>query len=135
MVQRSTGIAVIDAALSFLSLPRLRRQNRPVQSRSSLHDDRAVSFRVPGRAFPVRAVTILALVMAVHSFAFVSLFPYVGIMVTELLDLETTNKAGTVGACETTDLYERAYYCGTTTVDYVQPGESLGCTTVVPLGA
>lgn len=33
--------------------------------------------------------------MAVHSFAFVSLFPYVGIMVTELLDLDTTNKAGT----------------------------------------
>eukprot|EP00752_Nemacystus_decipiens_P007148 g6401.t1 len=31
--------------------------------------------------------------MAVHSFAFVSLFPYVGIMVTELLDLETANTA------------------------------------------
>eukprot|EP00903_Cladosiphon_okamuranus_P005914 g5847.t1 len=32
--------------------------------------------------------------MAVHSFAFVSMFPYVDIMVTELLGLETTNKAG-----------------------------------------
>lgn len=48
----------------------------------------------PGRAFPTRSVTILALCMAVHSFTFVSLFPYVGVMVKSLLKLESTNEAG-----------------------------------------
>ncbi|CAM9819743.1 unnamed protein product [Hapterophycus canaliculatus] len=48
----------------------------------------------PGRAFPTCSVTILALCMAVHSLTFVSLFPYVGIMVKSLLELKSTNEAG-----------------------------------------
>lgn len=92
MVQYGTGIVVVDTALGFLSLRR-HRKNRPVQMTRSAQD-RAASSGVPGQPFPTRAITILALVMAVHSFAFVSMFPYVGIMVTELLDLETTNNAG-----------------------------------------
>lgn len=93
MVKWGRGIVVIDAALGFLSLQRVRK-NGPIQRTSSVVQDRAASSRVQGEAFPVRATAILALVMAVHSFAFVSLFPYVGIMVTELLHLESTNKAG-----------------------------------------
>lgn len=56
---------------------------------------------VPDDAFPVLEITVLALVMGMHSFAFVSLFPYVGIMVTGLLHLETTNEAGECGADQT----------------------------------
>ncbi|CAM9109513.1 unnamed protein product [Ectocarpus sp. 8 AP-2014] len=44
--------------------------------------------------FPIRAIVVLALCMAVHSYTFVSLFPYVGTMAKELLDLESTNKSG-----------------------------------------
>ncbi|CAN0066183.1 unnamed protein product [Scytosiphon promiscuus] len=48
----------------------------------------------PGGEFPTRAVLILALCMGVHSFTFVSLFPYVGMMVKECLELESIDKAG-----------------------------------------
>lgn len=44
--------------------------------------------------FPRGAIVVLALCMAVHSYTFVSLFPYAGKMVTELLDLESTNNSG-----------------------------------------
>ncbi len=50
-----------------------------------------------GRVFPTSAITILALCMAVHSFTFVSLFPYVGIMTCQLLGLDSTNEAGEAG--------------------------------------
>lgn len=89
MVQCSKVVVVINTALRFLSLEGIRK-NRSLQRTNHM----VASFRVPDQAFPARATTILGLVMAAHSFAFVSLFPYVGIMVTELLDLETTNKAG-----------------------------------------
>eukprot|EP00903_Cladosiphon_okamuranus_P005915 g5848.t1 len=45
-------------------------------------------------AFPRRAIIVLALCMAVHAYTFVSLFPYVGTMVTELLDLNSSNNSG-----------------------------------------
>ena len=46
------------------------------------------------RAFPKRAVLILCLGMLVNSYTLSSLFPYVGVMVKDLLDLETINEAG-----------------------------------------
>ena len=68
--------------------------------RRSLSNVGAISLRgTPGlgstaSTFPTRAVIVLAFCMAVHSYAFVSLFPYVGAMVTELLDLESKNDSG-----------------------------------------
>lgn len=47
-----------------------------------------------GEGFPTRAVLILALCMGVHSFTFVSLFPYVGMMVKECLKLDSIDEAG-----------------------------------------
>ncbi|CAM9990827.1 unnamed protein product, partial [Ectocarpus fasciculatus] len=44
--------------------------------------------------FPTRLVVILALAMTVHSYTLVSLFPYVGMMVSDLLSLGTLNEAG-----------------------------------------
>ncbi|CAM9962798.1 unnamed protein product, partial [Ectocarpus fasciculatus] len=44
--------------------------------------------------FPIRAIVVLALCMAIHSYTFISLFPYVGTMAKELLDLESTNESG-----------------------------------------
>ena len=48
----------------------------------------------PAKKFPTLAVAILCLGMTVTSYTLVSLFPYVGMMVKELLSLETTNEAG-----------------------------------------
>lgn len=48
----------------------------------------------PAGGFPTRAVLILAVCMGVHSFTFVSLFPYVGIMVKECLKLDSIDEAG-----------------------------------------
>lgn len=45
-------------------------------------------------SFPTRAVVILSLVMTINSATLVSLFPYVGMMVKELLSLESTNEVG-----------------------------------------
>lgn len=56
--------------------------------------DRLGSNDASTAVFPRRAIFALAFCMAVHSYTFVSLFPYVGTMVTELLDLESTNKSG-----------------------------------------
>eukprot|EP00752_Nemacystus_decipiens_P004106 g3756.t1 len=47
-----------------------------------------------GACFPTRAVAILTLGITVNSYAMVSLFPYVGMMVKELLSLKSTNEAG-----------------------------------------
>lgn len=47
-----------------------------------------------GACFPTRAVAILTLGMTVNSYAMVSLFPYVGMMVKELLSLQSTNEVG-----------------------------------------
>ena len=44
--------------------------------------------------FPVLSVTILSLCMTLNGYVVVSLFPYVGLMVKELLGLETTNESG-----------------------------------------
>ena len=44
--------------------------------------------------FPTRAVVILTLGMTVNSYAMVSLFPYAGMMVKELLSLQSTNEIG-----------------------------------------
>jgi len=44
--------------------------------------------------------------MAVHSFTFVSLFPYVGIMTCQLLGLGSTNEAG-----ETLRLLDYGSFC------------------------
>lgn len=46
--------------------------------------------------FPTREVIILALCVTVNSYTLVNLFPYVGIMVKELMGLESTNEAGKV---------------------------------------
>lgn len=46
------------------------------------------------KKFPTRAVVILALAMTINSYTMVSLFPYVGMMVKELLNLESTNEVG-----------------------------------------
>ena len=44
--------------------------------------------------FATRAVVILALANTVNAYAMVSLFPYVGMMVKDILDLQSTNEAG-----------------------------------------
>ena len=51
----------------------------------------------PAKKFPTLAVVILSLGMVIHSYTLVSLFPYVGMMVKDLLGLETTNEAGARG--------------------------------------
>lgn len=54
----------------------------------------------PGRGqsepgtFPKRGVLILCLGMLANSYTLSSLFPYVGVMVKDLLNLETINEAG-----------------------------------------
>lgn len=46
-------------------------------------------------AFLVRTVTILVLcMMTLNNFALVSLLPYIGVMVMDLLGLKTSNEAG-----------------------------------------
>ena len=44
--------------------------------------------------FPMKVVIILSLCMTVNTYSVVSLLAYVGVMVKDLLDLETTNKSG-----------------------------------------
>lgn len=44
--------------------------------------------------FPARVVIILSLCMTVNTYSVVSLLAYVGVMVKDLLDLETTNESG-----------------------------------------
>lgn len=44
--------------------------------------------------FPARMVAILSLCMTLNIYTLVSLFPYVGFMVQDLLGLETTNESG-----------------------------------------
>ena len=44
--------------------------------------------------FPARAVLILSMCITLNSYTLVSLFPYVGVMVKQLLELETTNELG-----------------------------------------
>lgn len=46
--------------------------------------------------FPTLAVVILVLCMTINGYALSNLFPYVGMMVKDLLGLETTNEAGMV---------------------------------------
>lgn len=46
------------------------------------------------RGFPTRTVVILSLCATLNSYTLVNLFPYVGLMVKELLALETTNELG-----------------------------------------
>lgn len=46
--------------------------------------------------FPSGAVVILALCTTLQCYTLVSLFPYVGLMVEQLLRLETTNEAGEI---------------------------------------
>ena len=51
--------------------------------------------REPGMGeFPTRAVAILSVCLTLNSYTLVSLFPYVGLMVQDLLGLETTNDSG-----------------------------------------
>lgn len=47
-----------------------------------------------GTDFPTRTVWILSLCMTLNLYSLVSLFPYVGVMVEDLLELETTNEIG-----------------------------------------
>lgn len=47
-----------------------------------------------GSTFPARTVIILSLCMTLNTYTLVNLFPYVGIMVKDLLELETTNELG-----------------------------------------
>lgn len=47
--------------------------------------------------FPKRIVLVLALAMTMNQITQASLFPYVGMMVKDLLGLETTNEAGARG--------------------------------------
>lgn len=61
-----------------------------------------------GLPFPARTVAILALVMAVHIFAFVSLYAYVGMMVSELLQLDSINEAGEHDYYSSVLLYDRS---------------------------
>lgn len=44
--------------------------------------------------FPTSTVAILTLTATVYTYTLASLFPYVGLMVSHLLKLETTNEAG-----------------------------------------
>lgn len=44
--------------------------------------------------FPARAVVILTMCLTINAYALCNLFPYVGIMVKDLLGLQTTNEAG-----------------------------------------
>lgn len=46
------------------------------------------------RKFPARIVVILSLCATLNSYTLVNLFPYAGLMVKELLALETTNELG-----------------------------------------
>lgn len=46
------------------------------------------------RKFPAGIVMILSLGMTLNMYTIVNLFPYVGIMIKELLKLETTNELG-----------------------------------------
>ncbi|CAM9503102.1 unnamed protein product [Ectocarpus sp. 4 AP-2014] len=70
-----------------------------------------------GLPFPARTVAILALVMVVHMFTFMSLFPYVGMMVSELLQLESINEAagfyaGAVSSAFTLGRFLSGYFWG-----------------------
>ena len=47
-----------------------------------------------GCTFPARDVTILSLCLTLNIYTLVNLFPYVGVMVNDLLELETTNELG-----------------------------------------
>ena len=47
--------------------------------------------------FPALNVSILSLGMALNVYTLVSLFPYVGLMVKELLGLKTSNESGEAG--------------------------------------
>lgn len=44
--------------------------------------------------FPAGTVFILTLAATVYCYTLASLFPYVGVMVSQLLSLDTTNEAG-----------------------------------------
>lgn len=45
-------------------------------------------------SFPTRAVVILSMANTINSYTMVSLFPYVGMMVKDLLDLQSINEVG-----------------------------------------
>ena len=47
-----------------------------------------------GSKFPARIVIILTLCMTLNIYTLVNLFPYVGVMIKDLLELETTNELG-----------------------------------------
>lgn len=47
-----------------------------------------------GTNFPARTVWILSLCMTLNTYTLVNLFPYVGVMVKDLLELKTTNEIG-----------------------------------------
>lgn len=44
--------------------------------------------------FPYREVIILVLCVSVHAYTLVNVFPYVGVMVMQLMDLKSINDAG-----------------------------------------
>lgn len=51
------------------------------------------------RKFPTLTVAILSLCMTLNIYTLVNLFPYVGLMVKQLLALETTNEVGEKFCC------------------------------------
>lgn len=74
-------------------------KRRGKERRANLKNMKAAHSSVLGlgrnvSAFPTRAIIVLAFCRAVNAYAFISMMPYVGTMVTELLDLESTNNSG-----------------------------------------
>ena len=58
-----------------------------------------VHFELNPRGFPYREVTILVLCVSVSSYTRVNLFPYVGIMVMQLMRLDSINDSGEATSC------------------------------------
>ena len=60
-------------------------------------EDRTARSHESGAAdFPTQFVAILVICMALNCYTLANLFPYVGLMVKDLLQLQTTNEAGMI---------------------------------------
>lgn len=93
----------IDSSLvacCVLDLGAIIREAKPVRTctmpsiTTDATDDDAVSGRRYVEPFPTSTVALLTLTATVYTYTLASLFPYVGLMVSYLLKLETTNDAG-----------------------------------------
>ncbi|CAN0329539.1 unnamed protein product [Pylaiella littoralis] len=74
-------------------MPSCQQRMPTAMSQAACRDGRDRGEAEPGK-FPFQLVALLCLGMTVNSYTLVSLFPYVGMMVKDLLNLETINEAG-----------------------------------------